>query len=184
MALWLDVTNGQIWDDMGGTAQNYPSWPSGLVAITQEQATALQKPSFNYVWDSVHVCWCRGVQATLWELQNLKDSKLAAGYLSGGHYYQIRDMDMVNLVTVVVAISQGITNPHGGIWRTVDNQNIAFTDLEIKALAVSAITYKEQLLRAWSAHKDAIAAIVASHPVAFDADEAAEDYDITAGWPT
>lgn len=138
------------------------------------------------------LCWCRGIDATLEAIAVQKDTILAAGFPWLGHAYQLREMDVGNLRAVLVAFALGGTNPHGGVWRDAANANVILDDTQMQALAVAALAYHRDVLRAWADHKDAVAAIrtaaAAAHPgdaaaTLYAETEAAEDYDITAGWP-
>jgi hypothetical protein len=41
MAIYKTSDN-KLWDDMGGEAKNYPSWPSDAVLITDSEAEAIR----------------------------------------------------------------------------------------------------------------------------------------------
>ena len=41
MAIYKTSDN-QLWDDMGGEAKNFPSWPSDAVLITDSEAEAIR----------------------------------------------------------------------------------------------------------------------------------------------
>ena len=127
------------------------------------------------VWDDVGKCWCRGTQATLKAISGKKDEIISIGYFFNGNHYQLREIDISNYQSILLALSLGQVNPHDGIWRTMENTDVSFTDAEIGDLALNAIKYKGDILRAWAAHKDAVSVMD---------DETAEDYDITQGWPS
>lgn len=143
----------------------------------------LPQEYYEYVWDEEDQCWCRGVIATKAAIAKKKDDVLSAGYLFGGHVFQIREIDISNFQSIMLALLLGESSPHGGVWRDTENENIALTDTQMQQLAVGAVQYQASVLRAWGAHKDAIQAIVLSAESDFAADEAAEDYDINQGWP-
>lgn len=150
-------------------------------------------PGDRQAWDEQDGIWTRGVSGTLYAIGEKKQVILDAGYVYDGHVYQIRDIDISNFQSVMLAFALGETNPHNGSWRDAANSNVTLTDTKMRALALGAITYHRDILRSWSAHKDAIAEIVSSanaaHPsdpaqAQFAATEAAETYNIDANWPS
>lgn len=125
--------------------------------------------------------WIRGKKATLRKLAGFKDSILEAGYIYQGYTYQLREMDKNNLVLAVQAIQNNDPLPTNGKWRTKDNIYIDFTDAELMEFAGAALGYFVDVLQAWSAHKDALNAIVATEDKTVN--ELCSEYDITVGWP-
>jgi hypothetical protein len=37
------TSDNQLWDDMGGEAKNFPSWPKDAVKITDKEAEAIRQ---------------------------------------------------------------------------------------------------------------------------------------------
>ncbi len=102
-------------------------------------------------------------------------TKIAAGRVYSGNTYQIRSQDLTNITGIRVALLAGILSPHGGIWRSILNVDIAMNDVEFALFAANVMAYIRDLIRKSSTHKDGISAC--ANAAAVDA------YDITAGWP-
>ena len=39
--------NNELWDDMGGEAKNFPSWPADAVAITDAETDAIRQAAID-----------------------------------------------------------------------------------------------------------------------------------------
>lgn len=90
-------------------------------------------------------------------------------------------MDKNNLALALQATQSGETSPTNGVWRTVDNVNVEFSDVELVEFATAALKYLVKVLQVWADHKDAIAAIVPTEDKTID--QQCAEYDITVGWP-
>ena len=101
--------------------------------------------------------------------------KIAAGRVYSGNTYQIRAQDLTNITGIRVALLSGILSPHGGIWRSILNVDVAMNDVEFALFAANVMAYIRDLIRKASAHKDGIDACANAAAV--------NAYDITAGWP-
>lgn len=161
--------------------------------VLEDIPTGVHLPGSVYQYeDGKGWCWCRGVDATYLALAAEKDRIICLGLPWEGHTYQIEEKYLGNLQWFLTALSQGITNPHKGFLRDVENINVPFDDAGIKDIALAASGYYRDVLMSWGDHKDELAALVAAARAAhegddaaaeFAANEAAEDYDVTAGWP-
>ena len=68
----------------------------------------------------------------------------------------------------------GVSSPHGGAWRTMDNKNQIMTDAEVKIFILAAFAYISQLKQAAWTHKENLDTITDR--------ELLKEYDITIGW--
>jgi|GEM_PF-2707995 len=171
-----DIEAGEIFSDTEPTPGDSPPSPDCVLHLEGESG-----------W-----CWCRGVSATLSALIAEKDRIISLGMPWEGHTYQIEEKYLGNLQWFLSALSSGITNPHKGFLRDIDNVNVPVDDAGIKDIALAASGYYRAILMAWAAHKDALAVLVAAARAAHEGDdvaaghaanEAAEAYDVTTGWP-
>ena len=46
MAIYKTLKN-ELWDDMGGEAKNFPSWPKDAVQITDDEADAIRQAAID-----------------------------------------------------------------------------------------------------------------------------------------
>lgn len=108
------------------------------------------------------------------ELKTVYYSKVSGGFTFEGNLYQIRDIDRINMVSVMADFNGGATNAHGGFWRTMDNQMIAMTDAKVQEFILAAKAYVASLFQSNWTHADAINALTDISAV--------EAYDVTTGW--
>ena len=102
-------------------------------------------------------------------------AKIAAGFTYQGAPYQIDADSRSNMDAVMTAFALGLTNPHGGAWRTSTNVMTPMTDDQVKPFIFAVKAYYLALLQRSWALKDTLKALTTLAAVA--------DYDITAGWP-
>ena len=98
---------------------------------------------------------------------------------SGITYNGVRfDSDMVstsNITGWTAAVTAGIPLPPGFTWRSMDNQDIPFTEADVLALAALAVNKATACYnRAWQ---------LKGHVSALNDYESIINYDITTGWP-
>ncbi|WP_193171245.1 DUF4376 domain-containing protein [Nisaea nitritireducens] len=90
------------------------------------------------------------------------------------YVYDIDDAAQANMLAIEADFLGGAVDAHDGYWRAADNQNIVFTDDEVRIMFRAAKAYKMALIRAAHALKSACRA--ATDDVELDA------IDITVGW--
>lgn len=97
------------------------------------------------------------------ELQNKKidlhtiikeglNRKISKGFIYKNERYQINNVDQMNMNSIQTSFLKGVSNAHGGYWRTYNNKEVSMTDEEVQEFFDNVAAYKMQLIR--EAHKD------------------------------
>jgi len=109
------------------------------------------------------------------EVSALRDQKYTEGFDYNGKNFQVDLEAQKDMTAVQVQFLSGVSNPHGGAWRTSDNEAITMSDNDVKLFMQAAFTYVAGIKGASWLHKENIAALNAKSDI--------EQYDISKGWP-
>lgn len=107
--------------------------------------------------------------------QNIYQEKINDGFTFEGNVFQIRETDKLNMTAVMTDFNLGVSNAHGGTWRSMSNEMIPMTDAKVQEFIQAAKSYLLSLMQAYWQHKDALQEMGSVDLV--------NAYDITAGWP-
>ncbi len=108
-------------------------------------------------------------------VNNLRESKQAAGFTDNGHVFQIGIEAQKDMLGVQMQFMLGAQSPHGGFWRDKDNNEVQMDDAAVVAFLQRVFAHVFALKAAAWHHKDMIEAL-----------ESVEEllaYDTGAGWP-
>lgn len=105
------------------------------------------------------------------------DKFAVEGFNYGGNHYQIDPASQQLMTAVKTQLADGVTDPHGGRWRTTSNTWITMDDTDVATFIDAVAVYvKAVRTRAWDLIDQAS---VATTLAGLDSIEA----DIANGWP-
>jgi len=111
----------------------------------------------------------------LQDVSALRIAKIDSGFTYNSKVYQIDSEAQKDMTAIMVQFALGNSNPHGGEWRTSDNEAIPMTDSEVQIFIQSAFAHVVLIKqRSWY-HKEQINLLNAKQDIT--------DYDIETGWP-
>lgn len=108
-------------------------------------------------------------------VNSLFSSKIESGYLFETNTYQIDQAAQADMNAIYTKLADNQLNPHGGVWRDIENDMNAMDDAKVKSFIDAVFSYVFTLKQVLWTHKDNIRAMTRSEDV--------ENYDITTLWP-
>lgn len=109
-------------------------------------------------------------------VNELRDSKIEAGFVFDGHVYDTTLESRLNLTAALSGINSGLILPENFTWRTQDNQNVSMDNDGLKNFAHAMLAWAETVYGVSWYHKGVIASLTTASDVL--------NYDITGGWPS
>lgn len=104
-----------------------------------------------------------------------RNEKYDLGHTYNGDVFQIDAEAQTNMIAIMTQFTLGNSNPHGGVWRDVDNVAVAMNDAEVQAFIQASFSYIMAIKNQFWYHDAQIKALNAKSDI--------EDYDFTTGWP-
>lgn len=165
MSLWKDTT-GRIYDDMDGDALSLPSWPVGLVALTDAEIVALREVPLAAV-----------KAARLTDINAERDRREEAGFPYRGKWIDSTPRS-VQRITAAALAAQAILasgQSYSVDWTCADNSTLPLDAHGVIGIPVALARHAAAL----HDHARSLKAAVE----AADSEAALAAIDIQAGWP-
>lgn len=110
------------------------------------------------------------------EISSLRDKKYKEGFNYQGKNFQIDLEAQKDMTAVQVQFLLGQEDPHGGFWRTTDNEAVRMNDVQVKLFFQNAFSYVLSIKQASWNHKENVKSLN-------DRDLILE-YNTSIGWPS
>lgn len=171
------VKNGWVINVIETGADYTPEAGHEAIEITQENMRA----SIGWGYDNGSFIDPESLK-TVDELRNekkaaisaLREQKYGQGFTYQGKIYQCNLEAQKDMTAIMLQFALGNTNPHGGEWRTVDNEAVAMDDTQVQAFIQGVFAHVYGIKNAAWTHKDNLENI--------NDRETLVSYDITEGW--
>jgi hypothetical protein len=132
MTIWQDE-NGGLHDDMGGAALSLPSWPAGLVQLTDAEVVALRAPTLAQVQASQIATLAAAYQAAS---QQSVTFTTKAGVTKT---FQADASSQAIIQQSLAGYSGSQSVPTGFYWVSADNTLVPFVFSDLQGLAAAMI---------------------------------------------
>ncbi len=113
-------------------------------------------------------------QEKIEQINELRDKKYSEGFLYQGNLFQVDGESRIDFLGVYSLLKNGIENPHGGRWRTYNNDFVLMNDNEVETFLLSAFAFIKTIKQISWEHKDNIESLQVISEVI--------NYNIESGW--
>jgi hypothetical protein len=110
------------------------------------------------------------------EVSALRNQKYKNGFMYQDNLFQCDLEAQKDMTAIMLQFALGNSNPHGGSWRTSNNEAIQMSDSEVQIFIQATFAYVYAIKNQAWLHKENINNLNAKQDIL--------DYDITVGWPT